>query len=570
MVKARMITKINNYNPPDDYINYADLTSAKRYLGDWDGNDYIECKHSIDNNIGRVVIPLTSNHYTVISIVDDGTHYIGIIDTVRKLSASTLEVTYTVDWYTSQMLTLLEQNVGSIIAKRLMYRRVYNGEFNYLDDGLKPTTQTYHKESLPVSVRFEFVEGSPLIMTGEFFQARNVAPDIKRISVLLVYHDAPSNKTHWIIYLNELSTLPTTAESMWGDVRLAIGLDLEHNFNPNGVLFYGYTTLNPHILHKLSEPISGQDGILVNKRVITTKSDRPILIDRKVKVGVDWGNKVSTEWKQYRIMDSDGVTVYDMPLGVTLDNSITLDDDSKGLEVSLYANPVQPAITFSFSGDYVGQPSFSVAFLSMNFFADSEQVYKVEDRVYGQEMRKLSTINELVSGVVGGINQGAMISAFSRTQTGVGSSRGGSAQPPLAISKGVIGGGIGIAGAGVNYAYQTLYANKEAQRIEDYRAKVKADTLTMNGYICYSILGNGGLYSISYDNVTIANINAYHSAFGYQTNKIELNRDITELVGYNQADIIFAPGLRTEVERYIKEMLNYGCHFTMVASGGSA
>ena len=185
-------------------------------------------------------------------------------------------------------------------------------------------------------------------------------------------------------------------------------------------------------------------------------------------------------------------------------------------------------------------------------------------------MLGLQSQNELVSGIIGGVNQGAMISAFSRT---------GARTGKQAMDKGIIGGGIGIAGAFANFAYQTLWSNKQATEITDRYNRCKPDVLAQDGFLDSDLLlDNSGIRCYTYDADTITNIQAYQSRFGYQTQRVESNVDLKSFTGYVQADVIFGIeerkegnsteilGLRTEVERYIKDMFNYGVWFTHITS----
>ena len=185
-------------------------------------------------------------------------------------------------------------------------------------------------------------------------------------------------------------------------------------------------------------------------------------------------------------------------------------------------------------------------------------------------MMGLRSQNELLSGVMGAVNRGALISAFRRT---------GARTGKQAMDKGIIGGGIGIAGAFANFAYQTLWANKQATEIADRYNRCKPDVLAQDGFLDSDLLlYNSGIRCYTYDSDTITNIQAYQSRFGYQTQRVESNVDLKSFTGYVQADVIFGIeerkegnsteilGLRTEVERYIKDMFSYGVWFTHITS----
>lgn len=203
--------------------------------------------------------------------------------------------------------------------------------------------------------------------------------------------------------------------------------------------------------------------------------------------------------------------------------------------------------------------SFTVPFNQLTYYSDAYQVYMATQRGYQSEMRNFQTLNNIVSGVVGGVNQGAMIAAFSRTQI---KSQKNPTGLDGGLNKGLIGGGIGIAGAIGMGVYQYVYANKEAQRIEDSKNRNTPDTMIMSGEFPRPLMTNAGIYEVKYDSVAIQSIQTFQTKFGYATNTIGTDVALNSLTGYVQADVIFYNSLRIEIESYIKDMFNYGVTFT--------
>lgn len=596
MAMAKLLRSLGSYSPPDYYLQFDTSAKVDALIGNLD----ITCKHSVENSLGSVIISEQENvnpyEYTVVVINDDTQWYIGLIDNIRKNSANSYRITYTVDWYTSYCITNCKSNLHApLVAHRLKYMRKWNGEFTYLDEGITPVRIKSSKQLLTIWER----------------QLNNPKPNTSPITFitpaktgwLMVYRESVTNTTHYIVVtLNQALDLSIGVMEIWQlyCTKLNVwvpGSSLSKDqggFNPNGVLFWGYLNFNIGVLPLASVPYESTDDYrLYRLNDITTKTiDFPIIGEVNYftsstprEYTTDWfltfdyetdiQSKTSItakDWDFYRIIDSDGSTIYEFPRGLTY----TMPKISIGfnfVETSPYLT------VFFVDTEFVDtQFSFSIPIKQLSFFVDSEQVYRAEERDYQKSMRNLQTTNELVSGIVGGVNQGAMIAAFSRTQTGVGSSRGGSPQPPLQINKGVIGGGIGIVGAFAGFAYNTLYGNKEAQRIEDKRARAKADTLLLSGNYNSYADNYAGLYEIKYDDTTISNIEKYHNTYGYQTNEVGINVTLTTLGGYHQGDIMFhqivaAPYVfgvpRTEIQRYVKEMLNYGATFIQIGISGN-
>lgn len=573
------------YCPPDYYprlYTNGDVTGFYNTLTANPRGGVIS--NAIDNSIGRVKFKTVESsgdataiesiyEPEVVLVYSHSKFYIGLADSYKWVSDNVMEVVYTVDWYTSYILT--EKRGGNvrpdIIAKTVNYTRLTGGEFNYLDEGFIPKTVKANK--IATTVRY----GSQSTLVSLFTDK-----DRHRV---LCYREPMTNSTHWLI-ASMLNNADNDVEPMelWDAyvsrerlIYMSGGsvMPTALKFNPKGVLFWGYLPVTYQLTDYVDVPTPVGSRFAIRRlhdiEGRTSDTDPPLTIlegthtrngNKLSTIYFDKeGGITSTDWDFFRFIDYDGNVIYEFPRGIT----------KASLNVNVVMNYIEtaPYISFYFNDSELvdGQFSFSIPLRTLSFFVDSEQVYRAEERTYQKQMRNFQSLNELVSGIVGGVNQGAMISAFSRTQTGVGSSRGGSPQPPLAVNKGIIGGGIGIAGALTGFAYQTLYANKQAQKIEDKRARMSADTLLMSGSSSVYGMDYIGLYEFKYDSATITAISDYHSKFGYQTNQIGTDVVLNNLTGYVQADVIMSKGMRTEVARYVKDMFNYGVTFTVI--GGS-
>ena len=586
---------IDNYAPPDYYPTFRNQTDVNNFLSYLNTNGVARggvLNMSIDNYLGRVRFQVKSDHSggsieelydpAIVYVIQHDRYYIGTVDSLKHISEDVIEVGFTVDWYSSYLITKFKENAsyGGVVAKTVMYRRKTGGEFDYLAEGFTPKSINSVRNS-----NFQSIVGSG--SSKSFFDTTNNA-------YYLCYHDTVKNTDHKILYILKPGVLtPPTPKSIWDTycsrkgVTQSAGTTDICEFQPSGVMFYGYPTVNLDCLITTDVYDDTNYTIYCLNKVTTTTYSTTIggvtytltVFDRSddLEITADWkihiiGNDlVATEYHRLRIIDGSGNTVYEFPMGLGLRGSVSPSMTLLTAKSVFAGSPNAPYIQFIITVDLFkrdGTLSFSVPFNELTYFADSYQEYLVRDKVYQNSMRSLQTINELVSGVIGGVNQGAMISAFSRTQTGAGSSRGGSPQPPLAIDKGLIGGGLAIAGSGAMYAYKTLYANKEVERIEDNYNRCKPDALALaGGTPRYTQSGLAGLYEISYDSDTVTAITGYQSKFGYATNSIGTDVALNGLTDYVQAEVILNKGLRKDVEQYIKDMFNYGVTFTVI--GGS-
>lgn len=581
MVSVWLSKGVNDYHPPDFYIQIDSISKSVTFVNAVIENvpfseELTTNDISYQNHLGNILVQTSAPYGAVmetsmiyIGNEDDKIIYVGLVSNITRISANVYRVDYAIDWYTSYLLTQYTyywSNPRIPTAGRLLFRREDTGIFNYLDEGITP------KRVSATKVNFTTMVGGaevPMFYENDTYR-------------LLVYRETESNTTHWIISApSGGGSYPNKSEPQdifdayveAENIRVNPVIDVTPTFNPKGVLFWGYLPVNIQMLDTvfISMP-SGAEYQLWRLNDLLfhgTPGVGGILYSAPIRTGTKTvtitfpETLTSKDWQYYRFIDYDGNVVYELPRGVPL-SGLSLTSVFNFIESAPYV-----AFYFNSAGVYTdGQFSFSIPMRTLSYFADSEQVYRAEERQYQKNMRNFQSMNELVSGVVGGVNQGAMISAFSRTQVNVGgeitSGRGFQPQPALAISKGLIGGGIGVAGAFATFGYQQLYANKRAQQIEDRRARVSADTLLMSGTSSVYGMAYIGLYEFYYDIDTTLAIDDYHSAFGYQSTRIDVNVPLNGLTGYVQADVIFDTQYPPLVEGYIKDMLDYGVKFNTI------
>lgn len=596
---------IKGYNPPDYYRTLNAKADAEAFKFEFKSNPIKgqECMHSMDNNMGRAVITASNPiqreamHVILIEVKDIREtytltdFYVGVIDKINNLSSTQIEVTYTIDWYTSYALnywelvgdTYIRNSTPSLKASTVLYRRLSAGEFDYKDEGFIPRSISNKTNG----ILYSFDNGQT-----EDSLFKNGNPDSPNsITYLMVYHNNASNTTHWIVYHTNYSGEyyggKCEPKIMWEAYCRLIGVSNNYTFDGSSVIYYGICPINADLLlHNLQPYTSSNNGpayvghengdyYILNRVFLTISPADHFARTLPIKYSVYGPNQtlklrcanpgagVCTDYNVIRIINQDGSILYEVPRGLSIDS---YDDGfSFGIYIGgpdncpyIMIHPLNPKFT-----EY-NQLSISIPFIDVTYYTDAYSIYLAQERQYAIDMRNLQSINELVSGVIGGINQGAMISAFSRT---------GARTAGQATDKGIIGGGMAMVSAFLNFAYQGIYANKEATSIEDKYNRNKSDTLAMIGKIPIgSSVARVIVYA--YDNTTVANIQAYQSRFGYQTQKVESNVDLKAFTGYVQADVIFGIeertegssteiiGLRTEVEKYIKDMFNYGVWFT--------
>lgn len=599
------ITKgIKGYNPPEYYRALSSKSDAIQFTDEFNHSPIKTslCNISMDNNMGRVVVTIKqpnqkeTMHVILIDVTEIDTQqsyprtryfYVGVIDRINNISATQVEISYTIDWYTSYALNywnavddaLNSKYIPSLTASTVLYRRLSNGEFDYKDEGFIGAgvyADMLQLKCTADNMTFWYINENNQMKTyspydGNLFSISGGinfgAPEY------IIYHDSVHNKTVKCIALSLTRNL-NDPESLKGFLAL-FGIDYGNDKpSPDGILFRGYLPIpSPIAIRGYKRIGDGSSGSMKGVYVVgnVENSHYPFYLYASSSVKC-------TEYNKLRVELGDGSIIYDVPLGRTLADSCTKDangtvaESNDIIKVSPYISKslTNPVLTLKIESGNWKQSSTTITLpiYSSSHFIDSYQVYRAEERSYQMAMLSLQSQNELVSGVIGGVNQGAMISAFSRT---------GARTGKQAMDKGIIGGGIGIVGAVANFAYQTLWANKQSTEITDKYNRCKPDVLAQDGYLDLNlIINNSGIRCYKYDADTITNIKAYQSRFGYQTQKVENNVDLKSFIGYVQADVIFGVeerpagefpeflGLRTEVEQYIKDMFSYGVWFTHI------
>ena len=593
---ATVSSGIEGYNPPDYYRTLENHEDIGRFIRDVLDNSIIrneECKNDVFNGMGKCTVNYTDKTQiyseSVILIRDSGYYIIGKIDSWEFVAEGIVEFKYTIDWYTSVIL-MCNWDVNAFPkGKTVLYRRLMEGEFTYSDENFTPLEIKLLKMTLKY-------KGGLLDETGDVFTTatHGTYPNIMSSHLYyLRYHDNSSNTDHRIFIRTATLLVDryVNPQYIWNVWKDDVGLS-GSTFNASSVLYWGECTVNENLISTVAghskiltlPPWQGAtitcnmslfspDYYTVEGGSLVSLATRDLIISNvelwaEPLTGVT-DSTICTDYNRIRILTPDGNCIYQVPNNLDIGKQT---DASKKLMVSIYlaGTDNSPFWYVKINNTYWSKDntkSFSIPFNTLTYFNDAYSNYLAEERVYNIEMRHLQSVNELVSGVIGGVNQGAMISAFSRT---------GARTGKQAIDKGFIGGGLAIAGSVANYAYQELYANKVATGIEDKYNRNKPDMLAMSNGFPIALNDDGGAYVYRYDDVTINNIKAYQSAFGYQTNKVDSNVELNHFTGYVQADVIFERrkwqaknrdyfyGYVGLIEKYIKDMFNYGVYFTKV------
>ena len=593
---------IEGYNPPDYYRTLDSNEAISKFLSEFPTQLGKFTTISIDNELGRIVIPYrqTSNYMganvILIKVTDTfdnhtyNVYFVGTINSFNVISADALEINYTVDWFTTSILNYYSLGYSfKPTAKTMLARRLTDGEFTYLSENMTPASIDFVKLN---PIKAEFTRENRTY-TYDLFTSdpQGVSHDISPHMYCLKYHDSGSQGSNKNCDYTFLCYATSNYEYIINPKQIIEYYNEKDGFedisyNPSGVIFFGECCINSMIMkfmpmrgmytkeisadpytaitiQLLDEQVSGTDVRHFDVNISNVKLYCQPPTDHE-------SDYLATDYNKLSILAPNGNEVYSIPRGKSLV------DGADALTVNIHlTGPINaPYLYFDItntSWHKDNTKSFSIPLNMVNFFVDAYEVYLAQEREYSMQMRNLQATNDLVSGVIGGFNQGAMISAFSRTGARTGAQ---------AMDKGIIGGGIAIAGAVAMYGYQTLYANKKATEIEDAYNRNKPDMLAMTGDFPLSLSGKAGLYAYRYDAVTIANIKAYQSAFGYQTNKVFTDKDLSSFVGYVQGDVLLKNqhysydvdsttithlgGLNTTIAKYIKDMFNYGVYFTKV------
>lgn len=557
--------KIDGYNPPNYYKLITTKADVENFLR-ISTNDY-SCsgKYNIDGSLASVVIDTSKDYsgvtnirkdYSIICIQANAINefFIGNIVKREILTGTSVRFLINIDWYTSQFCTAYFYGNGAVTPKASTYmeRRASRGKrFRYLDDGFKPITKSVT------------ITKSPLFMDGYIQQ-------------LLVYNEPTTNTIHWVIRENVKVTsdnvynAPISAKKMWmyyQDVHFRSGkyAVTPYEFNPKNVLFFGYFPISigyiPFYASKSSSWDESSDSFLHMDYAWLNyvdsysnpedhSNDKFLFVSPVVKVEektINFGEFTPTDMDEYTLRDVDGTVLFNFPKGVEFKSD---------MKVDCWVNPDTntPSITYRFKDlSNFDTASFTIVAHEWTYLVDAEQVYNAEQRVYNQEMRSFTNLNQLVSGLRGSVTEGAMMYAFSRNS---------------GATKGLMGGGASAAATVFNYAYTEVYANKRQTEIEDKNAKAQSDTLLWSTKVNCGAIVNAGVWCVSYDTDTKSFIDAYHTLYGYVSNYVGNNialNDTNIMSGYIQADIILAGGLRKEIEDYISKMFSYGITFSNVS-----
>ena len=578
---------IEGYNPPDYYRTLDSNGAISQFLSEFPTQLGKFTTISIDNELGRIVIPYrqTANYMganvILIKVTDTfdnhtyNVYFVGTINSFNVISADALEINYTVDWFTTSILNYYSLGYSfKPTAKTMLARRLTAGEFTYSDEGLTPVSTTIETKDVKCTAEdgtFFFFDSGPITYTkyeGNLFSSGGYGWGA---TYYVIYNSPPNddNDTDYLIkclYVGGANSFaPNQIASTFSDILSAY--NRTKSFNPNNILFIGLIPIAPQILirgtNRFKSTAQGTYlGVYGLGGSVIGNTQFYLYMDEE---------SVATFYNKQRIEMADGVSVYDVPYGKAIPDNANDTPTRFAVTPFISESLVSPTLTLKIDNKYWGQSSttMTLPIYAIGLIKDSDAIYKAEERDYQKAMLSLQSQNELASGIIGGINQGAMISAFSRNQTSTGT------------DKGVIGGGMAVMSAGFNYLYQDLYANKKSTEINDIYNRCKPDVLAQDGCIStYIVTSNAGLRVYKYDDVTIANILAYQSAFGYQTNKVFTDKDLSSFVGYVQGDVLLKNqhysydvdsitvtnlgGFNTTIAKYIKDMFNYGVYFTKV------
>lgn len=579
---------VEGYNPPDYYRTLDSNEAISKFLSEFPTQLGKFTTISIDNELGRIVIPYRQEanymgtNVILIKVTDtfDGhtysVYFIGTINSFNVISADALEINYTVDWFTTSILNYYSLGYSfKPTAKTMLARRLTDGEFTYSDEGLTPVSTTIETKDIKCTAEdgtFHFLDnGHPITYTkyeGNLFSSGGYGWGA---TYYVIYNSPPNNNndTDYLIkclYVGGTNSFaPNQIASTFSDILSAY--NRTKSFNPNNILFIGLIPIAPQILIRNTARLK---SIAPDTYLGVYALGGSVIGNQPFYLYMD-EESVATFYNKQRIEMADGVSIYDVPYGKAIPDNVT--DTATRFTVTPFISEslVAPSLTLKIDNEYWRQSSttMTMPIYSIGLIRDSDTIYKAEERDYQKAMLSLQSQNELASGIIGGINQGAMISAFSRNQTSTGT------------DKGIIGGGMAVMSAGLNFLYQDVYANKKATEINDIYNRCKPDVLAQDGCIStYIVTSNAGLRIYKYDDVTINNILAYQSAFGYQTNKIFTDKDLSSFVGYVQGDVLLKNqyysydvdittitrlgGFNTTIAKYIKDMFNYGVYFTKV------
>lgn len=547
--------KIDGYNPPNYYKLITSKADVENFLRIGTTDYSCSGKYNIDGSLASVVIDTSKDYsgvtnirkdYSIICIQANAINefFIGNIVKREILTNTSVRFLINIDWYTSQFCTAYFYGNSAVTPKASIYmeRRSSLGRFDYIDDRFTP------KYRVIKNVRnVKWSSDTSSTFTRNLFVTSET-----KACLLLIYNDTATNTVHWIGETFRTYMDPVDPFQMWTVYYITrlntTSVPTKQEFNSSQVLFYGYIPVDPDCLHHEWYDDVNEGMYCFNPVTVVGTNFSSSADPRGVEIIAIEFNCTSTDMDSFTLRDNDGTIIWDIPKGIGITRVL----------YDVYFNPniSTPSITFASidnTSRYNEQLTFSITVKPLTYLMDAESVYYAEQRVYNQEMRSFTNLNQLVSGLRGSVTEGAMMGAFSRSN---------------GLTKAGIGGGASAAATVFNYAYTELYANKRQTEIEDKQSKVQADTLLFSSNLSVLSLDNMGLWEIKYDEDTIQQINNFHSVYGYQSDYVGAgialnNTDVFK--GYIQADIILDGGLRKEIEDYISKMFSYGITFSSVS-----
>ena len=181
---------IEGYNPPDYYRTLDSNEAISQFLSEFPTQLGKFTTISIDNELGRIVIPYRQEanymgtNVILIKVTDtfDGhtysVYFIGTINSFNVISADALEINYTVDWFTTSILNYYSLGYSfKPTAKTMLARRLTEGEFTYSDEGLTPLSTTIETKDVKCTAdtgTFFFFDNGPITYTkyeGDLFSS---------------------------------------------------------------------------------------------------------------------------------------------------------------------------------------------------------------------------------------------------------------------------------------------------------------------------------------------------------------------------------------------------------------
>lgn len=578
--------RIPGYNPPNQYLQIDSSVKAEKV---WDSPALVtevgsSFPLSYDNRRGTVTLPYDPV-YTTISVVaiketfayedisETSLFTIGTVDTMNRISEDVLQITFTIDLYTSQVMSYWYDkdrewdelfSVARPVAERLMVKRTSASYVrSYLADGFIPR---YLVDSEPVNITARDSNGNDHEVFIHGSKAR-----------ILVYRCEHDNSMHWIVYYYATGIPSTTTPSgIWNNYMTAWGLTYDEKaqrqFDPLSVRYYGWININPEVLpyrrvHQLTPELYSDTRVYDMTNIIFEDHK---FFDRGEYYDYDstltyrnaYSNALCCEYSRYSIRDADGSIVYEFPVGTEI-QPYTDKKPMFNFDINT------PSVTFPVPG-YNSTHTFTIASKPMLFLIDNEQVYNVEEKVYQQEMRSQQAMDNLVSGITGAVTTGVTVYGFSRNVGGRGNEGTNNGEREHlnqgdARGKGLLGGGVAMAGAVLGYAYEMLVANPKYAELEDNHVRAQADAVLMASSVAPTYHDKlCGIVRTDFDQTTMQEMNRYQARFGKPSTHIIPGQNLDSISSYIQGEVTLMPGLNKDLENYIVSMFRNGVYFNTV------